>query len=249
MIYFDKTQSLWLFHEYVATYNDTSTGETVERVEYVTDRRTVEDRVKKWPTFSHLIIRRCEPGLDQQARLQEMNLKQVSDEHEGYVLQYVVDGAIDAPKDEGGNPLPLGDAYLDELVARPINHQRLVAKRRADLRAKLADYRWRMEIRGMIIDGLTFSTDDRSKTLLNAKHSVAKERPGAMHKYKTLYGWIEVPSEHMTEIAMTLHDYVQQCFDHEEAISAQIGLTEDFSTIDITAGWPSNEYTLNLTVV
>lgn len=246
MIYFDGNSNKWVFHRFIAMYDDSSTGENVTRVEYITNRRYLEERVSKWPSFSNLVIQQFTPSVLQQARMSDINAAHVDQNFEVYVSQYIQYGYIDSPLDDQGVPVDTGNSYINTLVGRAENQQRILDAARQRLIEKTAYLRWKHEIQGVWIDDMLFGTTDREKGLLTSKVVIANLSPGAQIDYKTRYCWINVPSEDMIAIGKTVDNFVQACFTHERVLTEQILVTEDLSTIDVTTGWPDNHYTLDL---
>lgn len=248
MIFYNDHTNQWQFHTLQGLYKDTSTGTEVSREEYLTNRRYLEERVMQWPHFSNLIIRRFTPTDAQQVRLDDLNAAQVGQAFEGYVSQYVEHGYLDTPIDSQGDPVDLGHSYLNTLAGRPENNRRKKDVVRARARDMVATRRWEQEISGIVINGMTFGTSDREKSLMTAKVIAAMNKPGSMSRYKTDQGWVTLPASAMIEVGLTVENYVQLCFDREGELCDLINASEDPTSIDIDSGWPSREYTLDFTV-
>ena len=245
MIQYNVKTGDWEFHTLEAMYTDGSSGEPVVRTEYITNRRYLEERVRQWPHLSGLVIHDLEPSMDQKARLSDINAANVEQEHELYVTEYVRYGYITPPTVEEGETIDLGHTYLNTLVNRAENAQRKLTADRLKLSDEVANQRWKKEISGITVNSMYFGTTDREKALLASKVLAAMNKPGATHKYKTAQGWITVTSEIMIQLGLAVEQYVQSCFDREGELVDLINTTEDLSTIDITAGWPNWEFTLD----
>lgn len=249
MIYYDESSKNWKFHALQAMYTDSSTGEDVVRVEYVTERRYLEERVRQWPHLSNMEIRGLVPTPEQQARLNEINAANVEMQQEVYVTQYVQYGFIEAPLGENGVPVDTGHTYLNTLIGKDRNAERLLAFKRQQLRDKVAYRRWQHEIQGISINDLHIGTSDREKALLASKVVTAMNKPGASHKWKTAQGWVTLTSDVMIQLGLTVENFVQKCFDREGELVEAINLADDLSTIDLESGWPESSYTLDLSAV
>lgn len=247
MIFYNEKTGDWKFYALKATYTDSSKDEPEFRVEYVDNRRFVEERVRQWGHLSDLRIVELEPTPDQVARLNDINNANVENIQEVYVKQYVHYGFIDAPVDVNGVPIDTGSSYLNTIIGRPENDQKKMAYDRLNLRDVVAYTRWKKEIAGININGLYIGTTDREKALLASKVVAAMLEPNAIHRYKTGQGWIELSSENMKQIGMTVQNYVQNCFNRESELVDAINVATDLSTVDYTTGWPVLDYTLDLT--
>lgn len=244
MITFNEQKQKWDFHTLEAMYTDSSKGEPKVRVEFVTNRRYLEERVRQWPHLSDLVVRPLEPNLAQQARLDDINAANVGREHELYADEYVHHGFMSVPDPE--NP-DTGHTYLNTLAGRPENAQ----LRREQLihlkQEEVAHRRWQEETKGIWVNDFYFGTTDREKALLASKVVAAMNKPGATHRYKTGQGWITLTSDLIIQLGLTVEQYVQTCFDNEGALVDQLNSADDPTTVDIESGWPDNSFTLDLT--
>jgi hypothetical protein len=126
-----------------------------------------------------------------------------------------------------------------------MRHKRDVVREK--YKQAVAQRRWESEVSGIVVNGLTFGTTDREKALMAAKCVSAMNKPGAMNRYKTEQGWITLPSAAIIELALTVEQYVQLCFDREGELVDAINAAEDPVTVDIQTGWPVREYTVDFT--
>ncbi|WP_395452837.1 DUF4376 domain-containing protein [Azospirillum melinis] len=109
----------------------------------------------------------------------------------------------------------------------------------------LAELRWRRECGGIVMhDGSVIATDDRSKTLLNGKYRTAEKYPDRLHRWKGAESEIILTSAQVIAIGDAVSDHVQNCFDRELDLIAEIDAAESAEAvlaIDITTGWPGPE--------
>ena len=246
MIFYNEKTQDWGFHALEAMYTDSSTGESQVRIEFVTNRRYLEERVRQWPHLAELVIRELAPTPEQSSRLNDINAADIEMHQEAYVMQYVQYGYIDAPLTPEGTAVDTGHTYLNTLISRPLNAQRRLVRAREMLRADVAHLRWKKETAGMVVNNLLFGTSDREKALLASKVVAAMNLPGATHKYKTAQGWVTLSSSVMIQLGLLMVQYVQDCFDKEGDLVDAINQSTDLNTLDIRDGWPTNEFTVDL---
>jgi len=107
--------------------------------------------------------------------------------------------------------------------------------------AALADYRWSKETAGIVVDGITVETTDRSKTLITGAMLMASQNPSATFKFKTTAGdHVEINAAAMINIYVVMGLHVQACFAKEEAIATQIralATWQEVEAFDINAAW------------
>lgn len=122
------------------------------------------------------------------------------------------------------------------LVERPIEEVR------AAKLARLAAYRYGVEVGGVIVGGATVSTDDRSKTLLMGAKLKAQADPNYQVDWKTGPGtYATFGAAQIIAVAEAVESHVSACFTaeqvHAEAILAQVSaaaiIAYDSSTL-----WP-----------
>jgi len=110
-------------------------------------------------------------------------------------------------------------------------------------RAALANLRWKVETGGITVGGITLPTDERTRSNLHAKYTLAKENSNVTCVWKLGDGsFVTLSNATIQSAAHAVHDHVQACFDHEAALAAQIDAVVDeaaLAAIDIEVGWPS----------
>lgn len=115
------------------------------------------------------------------------------------------------------------------------------AKAHQELLAKLAQKRWELETAGIVVGGVTYQTDDRSKLLIlgAAVEAMIDSTIGAQWKVGT--AGESLSSSDVIKVARAIRDYTQACFTRELEILKCI---EDgtFSESMIEEEWPNNVY-------
>lgn len=113
------------------------------------------------------------------------------------------------------------------------------------MRADLADRRWRQETAGHRVGDFLIATDDRSKTLLNGKVQTAVSDPDATHRWKIGEdAEVQLTSAQIIAIGRAVSNYVQGCFDRELDIIALLTAAATASDLlavyssEIETGWP-----------
>lgn len=127
------------------------------------------------------------------------------------------------------------------------NHADVLAFRNPppDLNAYLADKRFRVETGGIVIPGdppMPCWTDRATQSMLGrVLDSIDRSFVTAPLNIKTPAGASAMSAEQISGIAALVAQHVQQCFDIEASLSAQIALGNITTTGEIdAAAWPSN---------
>lgn len=106
----------------------------------------------------------------------------------------------------------------------------------AELLAYAANARWQKEVGGTAAPGGgTIATDDRSKMLIFAARTKAKEDATTTKQWKLGPGqWVTLDAATLISIGDAVEAHVTACFDKEAEISAAIeaGTTTTFAAID-----------------
>ncbi len=111
--------------------------------------------------------------------------------------------------------------------------------------AGLASHRYGVEMRGVEIQGVTYSTDERSRLamLSYALEAQAAESAGQPFSvdWSAPHGWVVLSGPQVIEIAQALNSHVRACFSaerlHSMALSA-LTTPSEIRSYDYTAGWP-----------
>jgi len=118
-----------------------------------------------------------------------------------------------------------------------------LAETKAQLRAALADRRWRAETAGTMVSGLSLSTDEKTQGKLTAAVVASVLDNDYAVNWKLADGSFLL-FDHATLIAVAqgVRAHVQSCFDREAQLVAAIDDAPDIAALtalDIEAGWPA----------
>lgn len=106
-----------------------------------------------------------------------------------------------------------------------------------DMGAVIASRRYQAEVAGIVLNGISVDTDDRSKLLINGAALEAVIDPDYTMQWKSRDVFISLNGSQVIAIARAVRAHVQACFDREsellEALSSDL-LTDDM----IEQGWP-----------
>lgn len=108
----------------------------------------------------------------------------------------------------------------------------------------LAEYRYKKETGGFLLNGLFVSTDDRAKTLLIGARIEAVEAIENNQSYsinwKTENGFITLDATTIISISNVVRAFVQGCFDKEKTHTENIqslGIVAQVEQYDFKTGW------------
>lgn len=118
-----------------------------------------------------------------------------------------------------------------------------LAELKAQKLAALADRRWRAEVGGATVDGVTIQTDRDSQIKWSVVFGLAKLDPNySVPNWKLPDGsFMPLANQQILDFSHAARLHVQACFDHEAALAAEIAAAADPATleaVDIEAGWP-----------
>lgn len=135
-------------------------------------------------------------------------------------------------------------ALLDDQELTPT----IKARKRAAALREVAAKRYDQEVKGINLNGMHISTDDRSKSLLTGKFNraqVALQQQDTEWRAKWKAGdmWVELSAEQIIGIGLVVDSYIQACFDREGEIAMAI---ENDESYNINDGWPSTEISVDL---
>lgn len=117
------------------------------------------------------------------------------------------------------------------------------AERKTAKLVALGVKRYEVEQAGLTRNGLFIRTDDRSKLLVFAARTKAKEDDTTTKRWKVADG-VHVTLDAATLIAVgdAVEDFISDCFDREASLAAEIvGAANDaaLNAVNINTGWPS----------
>ncbi len=117
-----------------------------------------------------------------------------------------------------------------------------MSERKQQMLAELANKRWQVENGGIQFGMAAVATDDRSKLMISAARTKAKEDPAYTTRWKVAPGqFVTLDAPTLIAFGDAIEAHVSACFEHEEALSDQIASAKTHAAldaIDITTGWP-----------
>jgi len=98
-----------------------------------------------------------------------------------------------------------------------------VDRGRADLVAAAADARWRKEIAGIDVGGMSVATDRGSQAMIAGAHAYLSQSPESVIRFKDLAGFATLNAEAVKAVALAVGAHVQACFAIEAELFDAIG--------------------------
>jgi hypothetical protein len=150
----------------------------------------------------------------------------VTRDDETFPFTYAPDD--DAPMSNEVRALLQAGGYTIEAYAEPMPDA-------AALRAYAAVARWRKEIAGISVGGLTVATDDRSKALIQGAYLQAQRDAAFTAQWKTASGtFMSIGSADIEAIALAVASHIQACFAKEAEVVQDIDddVIDTFAQID-----------------
>jgi len=118
-----------------------------------------------------------------------------------------------------------------------------LAEAKAAKLAALADRRWRAEIAGVVVGGLSIPSDAATQSKLTAAVVACVLDNNYAVNWKLADGTFQLLDHAMLiAVAQAVRAHVQSCFDREATLAATISAAADaaaLAAIDIEAGWPA----------
>lgn len=90
------------------------------------------------------------------------------------------------------------------------------------LKSHAAAVRYAKETGGLALDGMLVATDDRSKLMIFAARTRAKEDATTTKRWKTDAGFVTLDAATLITIGDAVEAHVTACFDLEDDVVAQI---------------------------
>ncbi|MFM2041546.1 MAG: hypothetical protein RLY86_122 [Pseudomonadota bacterium] len=119
---------------------------------------------------------------------------------------------------------------------------------KAQLKAALADRRWRVETGGLTLpDGTVVRTDRESQALITGAALQAQLSPDQTVEFKAATGWVTLTAAQVLAVGVAVGQHVRAAFARERAISAAIDAAPTPAaalaayTDNINTGWPGHE--------
>jgi hypothetical protein len=112
------------------------------------------------------------------------------------------------------------------------------------LRQHAAEVRWRRSEMGITFGGNLIHTSDISQAKIHAAITVLDKGWLSQVNWKTADGWVQVDAATMGMIGQAVAQYVQACYDAEQALVSAINAGDVMTRagIESWAGWPSNSF-------
>ena len=106
-----------------------------------------------------------------------------------------------------------------------------------DMPQVIAERRYQAEVGGITLNGISISTDDRSKLLINGAALEAVIDPEYTMQWKAGDGFVSLTGAQVIGIASAVRAHVQACFDRESELLTEL---ENGTLTDamLEQGWP-----------
>ncbi|RUV00065.1 DUF4376 domain-containing protein [Mesorhizobium sp. M6A.T.Cr.TU.017.01.1.1] len=161
----------------------------------------------------------------------------------------LVSGGLVVQSDRSGKPpegfisaqenVVPGYRYSGGVFSLPVDS---LATLRTKALARLAARRWQAETSGVVVDGVSISTDRESTAMLTAAFVVASNDPGYSIRWKVQNGvFATVTAPQIIALAAAVREHVQACFDREDELTVEILAANavTLGALDIETGWPA----------
>ena len=101
----------------------------------------------------------------------------------------------------------------------------------------IANTRYEREIGGIVVQGMSISTDDRSKALIASAALQGMRNPEHVLKWKTTNGFVDISGSQLLAVADAVNEHVQACFAREHELLTALNAGE-FTEAMLGEGWP-----------
>jgi predicted secreted protein len=91
---------------------------------------------------------------------------------------------------------------------------------------EIAAARWRAEIGGVAVNGMTVDTSRESQAMLTGAALAATQDPNYSCQWKTAGGFVTLDADTILAVAQVVRAHVQACFDHEAELLTAIDAAE-----------------------
>lgn len=102
----------------------------------------------------------------------------------------------------------------------------------------IANTRYEHEISGIVVRGMSITTDDRSKALIASAALQAMRSPKHVLHWKTADGFVEISGTQLLEVADAVNEHVQACFGRERELLTALA-NGQFTETMLDEGWPA----------
>lgn len=91
--------------------------------------------------------------------------------------------------------------------------------------------RWEAETGGILLDGISIATDDRSKVMISGARVAAQSNPDFTTEWKTESGFVTLDADTIITISDAVLQHVSDCFAREATIQTMID-NGDVTTVE-----------------
>lgn len=107
-----------------------------------------------------------------------------------------------------------------------------------ELKAKIAERRWRQVQAGTDADGIHIDTSDASQVKITGASMTATIDSTYTCNWKTADGtWVTLNATQILAIAKAMRTYIQACYDREKALAEEVD-AGTFTEAMLDEGWP-----------
>lgn len=101
----------------------------------------------------------------------------------------------------------------------------------------IANTRYEHEISGIVVQGMSIATDDRSKALITSAALKAMRNPEHVLSWKTSDGFVELSGSRLLDVADAVNEHVQACFGRENELLVALAAGQ-FTEAMLSESWP-----------
>lgn len=149
-----------------------------------------------------------------------------------------------------GTPVKIGEHYHQNWIATNLNLSENEQRDRLSMFkeetiAKLAAYRFELEVGGISVNGVTVKTDRESQAQLASALLTINEGFANSINWKSANGWVNLDKKSIQQISKIVAQHVQGCFNVEQMHASKIlnfATIEELSNYDFKTGWPTTTY-------
>jgi hypothetical protein len=113
------------------------------------------------------------------------------------------------------------------------------------IKESYSNLRWKVEMKGILYNGIEIGTDDRTRTAILLKKELMSRTSKETFSWKYNGSIVEFDNEDINKILNAINDYVQECFEIEASLIKQLDEVKtplDLRKFDLNIEWPSNVY-------
>ena len=157
-------------------------------------------------------------------------------------IVFVVDDVVTIfPSEEGDTPAHAALAAWKSAGGNIASTPPQPKMTKGDLKAYAATKRYQVETGGIVVNGMSVSTDRDSQNMIAGAYAYMTASKSAQVEFKAASGWVTLTVDQVEDIAVAVGAHVQACFAIEKAVCEQIdaGTVKDTGGVD-AASWPSN---------